>query len=133
MSWWRSPRDQLIGRLNEIDRTLKRMEKQMSLDMSKVVAAAQRQTTVTNGVLQVLSDVSKRVDELSAQLAAAIASSDPVAQKAVQDQLDKLADDINANDDRLAAAIVQPGQPGAAPPPNAPETPAPVPPTPAPA
>lgn len=81
----------------------------MQLDFTKMVAAAAAQATVTNSVLQALQDLGAKITDLSAQLAAAIAANDPVAQQAVQDHLDALAQGISDNDDKLAAAIAAPG------------------------
>lgn len=94
----------------------------MQLDFTKMIDAATKQQGVTNSTLQVLKDLNAKITDLSTQLAAANAAQDPVAQKAVQDQLDALATGINTNDDAIAAAIAAPGVPG---------TPAPTP-TPAP-
>ena len=90
-------------------RTERRMESEMALDFTKMIAAAAAQSTVTNGVLQTLQDLGAKITDLSAQLAAALAANDPVAAKAVQDQLDALATGIQTNDDKIAAAIAAPG------------------------
>jgi hypothetical protein len=90
-------------------RTERRMESEMALDFTKMIAAAAAQSTVTNGVLQTLQDLGAKVTDLSAQLAAALAANDPVAAQAVQDQLDALATGIQTNDDKIAAAIAAPG------------------------
>jgi hypothetical protein len=80
---------------------------------------------VTNGVLQTLKDLSAKTADLATQLAAANAANDPVAQAAVQTQLDALAQGVSDNDDKIAAAIATPG-PAPAPTP----TPTPIPTTP---
>jgi anti-sigma B factor antagonist len=89
------PDTQVLTRLDAIeqklDRVLKveqRMENTMALDFTKMIAATTAQTTVTNSVLQTLTDLAAKITDLSAQLAAAIAANDPVAQAAVQTQLD---------------------------------------------
>jgi hypothetical protein len=117
------PDTQVLTRLDAIeqklDRVLKveqRMENTMALDFTKMIAATTAQTTVTNSVLQTLTDLAAKITDLSAQLAAAIAANDPVAQAAVQTQLDALAQGITDNDDKIAAAIVAPGTPGTPPP-----------------
>lgn len=123
---------EILNRLDSIERKLdlllkleRRMENEMALDFTKMIAAAANQSTVTNSVLQTLQDLGAKVADLATQLAAAIAANDPVAQQAVQDQLDALATGIDANDTKLAAAITTPG-PAPAPTP----TPTPIPSTP---
>lgn len=113
------PDPEVINRLDALSRKLDlvlsaelKMENEMALDFTKMIAATTAQTTVTNGVLQVLKDTSAKIADLSAQLAAALAANDPVAQAAVQKQLDDLATGIQTNDDAIAAAIVAPGTPG---------------------
>jgi len=88
------------------------MENEMALDFTKMIDATNKQTTVTNGVLQTLKDLAAKIADLSTQLAAANAANDPAAQAAVQKQLDDLATGIQTNDDAIAAAIVAPGTPG---------------------
>lgn len=107
---------EILNRLDSIQRQLdlilrveRRTENEMQLDFTKMVAAAAAQATVTNSVLQALQDLGAKITDLSAQLAAAIAANDPVAQQAVQDHLDALAQGISDNDDKLAAAIAAPG------------------------
>jgi hypothetical protein len=107
---------EILDRLDYIQQTLdlilkvqRRTENEMTLDFTNMVAAAAAQSTVTNSVLQTLSDLAAKVADLSTQLAAAIAANDPVAQAAVQTQLDALAKGISDNDDKLAAAITTPG------------------------
>jgi len=104
--------DMIAKKLDLVLSTERRMENTMALDFTKMIAATTTQTTVTNGVLQVLKDTSAKIADLSAQLAAALAANDPVAQAAVQKQLDDLATGIQTNDDAIAAAIVAPGTPG---------------------
>lgn len=123
---------EILNRLDSIERKLdlllkleRRMENEMALDFTKMIAAAANQSTVTNSVLQTLQDLGAKVADLATQLAAAIAANDPVAQQAVQDQLDALATGIDDNDTKLAAAITTPG-PAPAPTP----TPTPIPSTP---
>jgi len=101
--------DYIAQKLDLILRVERRTENEMQLDFTKIVAAAAAQATVTNSVLQTLQDLGAKVADISAQLAAAIAANDPVAQQAAQDQLDALAQGISDNDDKLAAAIITPG------------------------
>jgi hypothetical protein len=110
------PDPEVLNRLDSIEqkldlvlRTDRRMENEMQLDFTKMVAAAAAQTTVTNGVLATLASFAAKVTDLSTQLAAAIAANDPVAQAAVQTQLDALAQGVTDNDDKIAAAIATPG------------------------
>jgi hypothetical protein len=90
-------------------RTERRMESEMALDFTKMIAATAAQTTVTNSALQMLTSLGAKITDLSAQLAAALAANDPVEAQKVQDQLDALAGGIQTNDDALAAAIATPG------------------------
>jgi hypothetical protein len=90
-------------------RTERRMESEMALDFTKMVAAAAAQATVTNSTLQALQDLNAKIKDISQQLADALAANDPVAAKAAQDQLDALAQGIDDNDAKIAAAIANPG------------------------
>jgi len=101
--------DAIAQKLDLVLRTERRMENEMALDFTKMIAAAAAQSTVTNGVLQALQDLGAKITDLSAQLAAALAANDPVAAQKVQDQLDSLATGIKTNDDKIAAAIATPG------------------------
>src|ERR1700682_473059 len=110
------PDPEVLNRLDSIEqkldlvlRTERRMESEMALDFTKMIAAAAAQSTVTNGVLQTLKDLGAKVTDLSTQLAAALAANDPVAAQAVQTQLDALAQGVSDNDDKIAAAIAVPG------------------------
>lgn len=111
--------------LGLILRTERQMENIMALDFTKMIAATAAQSTVTNSVLAALQSLGAKIADLSTQLAAAIAANDPVAQAAVQTQLDALAQGVSDNDDKLAAAVVATG-----PAPTPPTTPAPIPTTP---
>lgn len=115
------------GLLREMNRKLdliinldQRMETEMALDFSKMVAAATKQQGVTNSVLQFTQDSAKALSDISAQLAAAIAANDPAAMTAAQTQIDALAQGFDDNDDKIAAAIAAPGTPGTPPPAAAP-------------
>jgi len=110
------PDSEVLNRLGSIEqkldlvlRTERRMENEMALDFTKMIAAAAAQSTVTNSVLQALGDFGAKVSDLSTQLAAALAANDPVAAQAVQTQLDAFAQGVSDNDDKLAAAIATPG------------------------
>jgi hypothetical protein len=85
------------------------MESEMALDFTKMVAAAAAQATVTNSTLQALQDLNGKIKDISQQLADALAANDPVAAKAAQDQLDALAQGIDDNDAKIAAAIANQG------------------------
>ncbi len=86
--------------------TLK-VEKLM-IDVSKIQAAVDRSKAGVDSVLALLSSLVAQVKDLSAQLATAIAAADPAAQQVVQEQLDKLANDLNAESDAIAAATAAP-------------------------
>jgi hypothetical protein len=90
-------------------RTDRRMESEMQLAFTKMIAATAAQTTVTNGAVQALQSLGAKIADLSTQLAAANSANDPVAQAAVQTQLDGLAQGVSDNDDKIAAAIATPG------------------------
>lgn len=108
--------DAIARKLDLVLRTERRMENEMALDFTKMNAAIADQTTVDNSVLQYSIDMSAKVSDLSAQLAAAIAANDPAAQAAVQTQLDSLAQGILDNNAKATAAIKAPGTPGTPPP-----------------
>ncbi len=93
-------------------KTERRMENTMALDFTKMNTAITAQTTIDNSVLQYSIDMSAKVSDLSTQLKAAIAANDPVAQAAVQTQLDGLAQGILDNNAKVATAIQAPGTPG---------------------
>jgi hypothetical protein len=90
-------------------KTEQRMENEMALDFTKLIAATTAQTNVTNSALTAFQAFGAKVADLSAQLATALATSDPVAAQAVQTQMDALATGVQTNDDKLAAAIQAPG------------------------
>jgi len=115
--------DSIQQKLDLILRVERRTENEMQLDFTNMIAAAADQSTVTNSVLQTLKDLGAKIADLSAQLATAIAASDPAATAAIQTQLDALATGIQTNDAALAAAIATPGP---APTPTSAPTPIPV-------
>jgi len=115
--------DSIQQKLDLILRVERRTENEMQLDFTNMIAAAADQSTVTNSVLQTLKDLGAKIADLSAQLATAIAASDPAATAAIQTQLDALATGIQTNDAALAAAIAAPGP---APTPTSAPTPIPV-------
>lgn len=105
-------------RLHRIERAEYRMENEMIVDFSKLIASATKQQGVLNSVKQFCQDNAAAQRALSDQFAAAIAAGgDPVALKAVQDQIDASAKGFDDNDDAIAAAIAAPGTPGTTPPP----------------
>jgi glycine cleavage system regulatory protein len=108
--------DALSRKMDLVLSTERRMENTMALDFTKMIDAANKQQGVTNSTLQVLKDLNAKISDLSTQLAAANKANDPVAQAAVQTQLDALATGIQTNDDAIAAAIAAPGTPGTPPP-----------------
>jgi hypothetical protein len=89
--------------------TLK-MEKLM-IDVSKIHDAAVRTEAGVDSILAAFAVLTAQVKDLSKQLADAIAAADPVAQQAVQTQLDTLATDLNAKADAIATAMVAPAAP----------------------
>jgi hypothetical protein len=101
--------DAIAQKLDLVLRTERRMENEMALDFTQMIAATAEQTSVDNSALQALNSLSAKVADLSTQLAAALAANDPVAAQAVQDQLNALATGIKTNDAALATAIATPG------------------------
>lgn len=87
---------------------LTRTVEKMMIDVSKIKAAADRANAGIESVLAVLMALTGQVKDLSKQLADAIAANDPVAQKAVQDQLNTLAVGLDVESDRIAAATAAP-------------------------
>lgn len=83
----------------------------LMIDVSKIQAAVDRSKAGVDSVLALLASLVSQVKDLSKQLADAIAAADPAAQKAVQDQLDKLATDLNTESDAIAAATAAPPTP----------------------
>lgn len=77
------------------------------IDVSKIQAAVDRSKAGQDSVIALLGTLVGQVKDLAKQLADAIAASDPAAQQVVQDQLNKLANDLNAETDALAAASTQ--------------------------
>lgn len=90
----------------------RRLDKLM-IDVAKITAAAQRANAGIDSVLAVLGEATTQIAALSKQLADAIAAADPAAQQAVQTQLDTLADGLNAEADKIAAATTKPADPSA--------------------
>lgn len=110
------PDPEVLNRLDSIEQKLdrvlnieRRMENEMQLDFTKMVAAAAAQQSVANSALQAIGDLNAKIVDISGQLAAALAANDPVAAQAAQTQLDALAKGISDNDDKIAAAIATPG------------------------
>lgn len=86
------------------------MEKMM-FDLSKIRAAAERSNAGVDSILAVVHEQSAQLKEVSAKLAAANTANDPVAQAAVQAELDKIADGLNSEADHIAADIMAPAKP----------------------
>lgn len=83
-------------------------QEKIMIDVAKIKAAADRANAGIESVLAVLASLTAQVKTLSEQLAAAIAAEDPAAQQAVQADLDKLAEGLNAEADKIAAATAAP-------------------------
>lgn len=83
----------------------------MMIDISKIRAAAERANAGIESVLGVVHEQVRQLKAVSDQLAAANAASDPVAQAAVQADLDKLAEGLSAEADKIAADVVAPAKP----------------------
>lgn len=90
----------------------RRLDKIM-IDVSKITAATQRANAGIESVLAALGEASTQIAALAKQLADAIAASDPAAQQQVQTDLDALADGLNAEADKIAAATTKPADPSA--------------------
>lgn len=90
-----------------IDDLYTNLEKMM-IDIAKIRQAAERANAGIESVLGVLHEQSVQLKEQAEKLTAAIASADPIAQAAVQAELDRLADGLASEADRIAAAVVAP-------------------------
>lgn len=78
------------------------------IDISKIRAAAERTNAGIESLLAVFHEQAAQAKTLSDQLAAANAATDPVAQAAVQVELDKLAEGLTHEADRIAAQVFAP-------------------------
>ncbi len=77
----------------------------MATDLTNITAAVAKAQTVGDSVLLLVSGLSSKIADLSAQPAAAIAAGDPAAQAAVQAELDALAASLSTQQDAVAAAV----------------------------
>lgn len=97
MWWLDSKLDQLLAGQKAILAALTKIIKQeasMALDLTSITAEVQRNTSVTQSVVQL-------VQNLAAQIAAIPPSTDPQTQAA----LDALRTTLTQNDDAIAAAV----------------------------
>ena len=78
----------------------------MAIDTFRLVTDVAKLKTVDASILALITAFVAQVKDLSAQLAAAIAAGDLAGQKAVQDQLDALASDVEGETVALSAAVV---------------------------
>lgn len=83
----------------------------MMVDLAKIRAAAERTNAGIESILGVVHEQAAQVKAVSVQLAAANATNDPAAQKAVQDELDKLAEGLVSEADKIALEIMSPPKP----------------------
>lgn len=79
--------------------------KQMKLDVTKLIAAVAKLTSVDQSVLALISTIAANQKDLAKQLADALAANDPVATAAVQKAMDDSADSISAQADALSKAV----------------------------
>jgi hypothetical protein len=86
------------------DRILERLEKIM-IDTAAILAAVAAERTELKSWEALSAAQSAALTKLAADLAAAIAASDPAAIAQVQADLDKAATDLNADNAEAAAAI----------------------------
>lgn len=70
-----------------------------------LIAAVKDEDTVIDSAVVLITGFAKQLTDLQAQLAAAIASNDPVAIQAVSDSLTATAADVTAKKTALAAAV----------------------------
>lgn len=76
------------------------------IDVAKTKSAEARAVAGIELLLKLATDNAAQMKSLSEQLAAANAANDPVAQAAVQADLDKAADELSAEVDKIAAPAV---------------------------
>lgn len=107
MTWWTAMRS-IPGRLEHIERMLKRLEpkvEKIMIDTSKALAAVALERTESASLRALVAQQTAAVKDLSAQLTAAIAANDPVALAQVQTDLDKIAADLSTDNTATQAAI----------------------------
>lgn len=78
------------------------------VDISKIKAAEERAVAGIERLLVVSAEHSAQLKALAEQLAVAIAANDPVAQAAVQADLDKAADDLDVEVAKIAPYMPAP-------------------------
>lgn len=87
----------------------------MAIDTSKILAEVTRERTELAGWKTLLAGLVATNKQLSIDLAAAIASGDPVALAKVQADLDQATADLSSDNDDAAAAIAANTPPAPAP------------------
>src|SRR5678809_150826 len=92
---------QIILKLNTIMGTLKDIQDQNTA----LIAAVAEEDTVIDSAVTLINGFATTLQAIKDQLAAAIASNDPVAMGAVADSLSNTITDVTARKDALAAAV----------------------------
>lgn len=77
----------------------------MALNITKLLEQVSRTKGIDESILTFVSGTSAAIKDLSAKLKEAIDANDPAAQALIQQQIDKAADDLQANADGVQAAI----------------------------
>jgi hypothetical protein len=101
-------RDEVLRRLDalrsETGLIIKRQELHM-IDTTKILAAATRATTDSAALRALVKDVKTSLDKSIADLAAAIAASDPVAMAKAQADIDQAAGLLDTDSTETEAAL----------------------------
>src|SRR5258708_3851777 len=85
------------------------------IDTSKIIAAVAAERTKVDSLIALANGQSVTMKDLSAQLAAAIATGDPAALAQVQADLDKASSDLDTETAAVTAAIAANTPPGPTP------------------
>jgi uncharacterized coiled-coil protein SlyX len=93
-AWWPMSLDTRVAALEARVAVLEKLEKTMSIDLTKITAEVSNNSTVTASVVAL-------VNLLSAEIKAIPPSTDPTTQAA----LDVLTSTLAANDNTIAAAV----------------------------
>jgi len=102
------PDEETAERLRRLERKLSNITQNMEfimIDTSKILAAVAAEKTKVDSLIALANGQTVTMKDLSAQLAAAIASNDPAALAQVQKDLDQAATDLGTETAAVSAAI----------------------------
>jgi len=85
----------------------------MAISVAKLQASVTRLETDVDALLDLTAATQTQLEQVSAQLAAAIAANDPAALKAVQDAIDGIADHLDIESAKVEAVEAATGATGA--------------------